>query len=71
MNCDSCKSEFNLLDSYPYSFQCCGNSFCYECVKNISENEMAKCPSCQEETNLKISQLKPNQKMIQMMEERN
>ena len=29
---------------------------------------MAKCPNCQEETNRKISQLKPNQKMISLME---
>jgi hypothetical protein len=31
---------------------------------------MAKCPTCQEEINCKINELKPNQKMIKNMEEK-
>jgi len=68
MNCDSCKLEFNLLDRIPYTFHFCGDSFCFECIKNISKNENANCPKCNEETHFKTSQLKPNVKMIQMME---
>ncbi len=71
MNCDACSQEFNLLDRIPYTFHLCGDSFCYDCIKSISENEMAKCPSCKEETNFKIGQLKPNQKMMKLMEKIN
>jgi hypothetical protein len=68
MNCDACSQEFNLLDRIPYAFQCCGDCFCFQCIQSNSENEMAKCPSCKEETNFKVNQLKPNQKMMKMME---
>ncbi len=32
---------------------------------------MAKCPKCLEETYRKISQMKPNQRMIKIIEEKN
>jgi hypothetical protein len=57
-----------VLDRIPYAFQCCDDYFCFECIKINSQNEIAKCPSCQEKTNKKISQLKPNQKMMKIME---
>ncbi len=71
MNCDSCNQEFNLLDRIPYTLKCCLDPFCFECIQSNSKNEMAKCPYCKEETNFKINQLKPNQKMMKLMEERN
>ncbi len=55
MNCDSCSLELNLLNRVPYTFQCCGESFCLECIKNISENENAKCPKCKLESNCNIN----------------
>jgi hypothetical protein len=68
MNCDACNQEFDLIDRIPYAIHICLESFCYDCIKGNSQNEMAKCPSCKEETNIKISQLKPNQKIMKLME---
>ncbi len=71
MNCDCCDLEFNLLDCIPYTFHFCFESFCFECIKKVSKGENAKCPKCLEETNKKISELKPNLKMIKMIEKMN
>ncbi len=46
MNCDCCSLELILIDRIPFDFLCYGESFCFACIKKISEKENAKCPKC-------------------------
>ncbi len=68
MNCGCCNQDFNLLDCIPYTFHSCGESFCFECIKNASVNEIVKCPKCLKESNYNIKEIQPNLKMIQILE---
>lgn len=45
MNCEVCKSAFDLKNKTPYILNCCQGHVCKECCKG-NLNNMKKCPLC-------------------------